>query len=286
MGQLIGERFTRKQLIMNTTIKSLMVLAAATVLVAGCEDELPLVNTEESRPVLGFETAQTGDIDMYGKTDGTVSFMIHKSGDGACSVNVTGMTVLNNFTSVYGADAVAAMGIAQKVNMVPMYISQGLSQGFMPLISYNYASGNTRRMKDALIFVVKLAMPFMVLVSLGYYLFADSLVAMFMNNQAIIDYGAKFLHGFCLALPFLCMDFVAVGVFQACGMGSRALVFAILRKIVLEIPALYLLNRLFPLYGLSYAQFVTEVILAAAAVITLMQIFRKLDSHEKGGRTL
>ena len=142
------------------------------------------------------------------------------------------------------------------------------------------------RVDVALIFVVKLAMPVMVLVSLGYYLFADSLVAMFMNNQAIIDYGAKFLHGFCLALPFLCMDFVAVGVFQACGMGSRALVFAILRKIVLEIPALYLLNRLFPLYGLSYAQFVTEVILAAAAVITLMQIFRKLDSHEKGGRTL
>ena len=33
-------------------------------------------------------------------------------------LNVTGMTILNNFTSVYGADAVAAMGIAQKINQV------------------------------------------------------------------------------------------------------------------------------------------------------------------------
>lgn len=197
-------------------------------------------------------------------------------------LNVTGMTVLNNFTSVYGADAVAAMGIAQKVNMVPMYISQGMSQGFMPLISYNYASGNTKRMKDGLLFVVKLAIPFMVLISLGYYFFAGPLVGLFMNNQAIIDYGARFLHGFCLALPFLCMDFVAVGVFQACGMGSKALVFAVLRKIVLEIPALYLLNRLFPLYGLAYAQFVAEVILAAAAVITLMRIFRQLNGQRDG----
>ena len=195
-------------------------------------------------------------------------------------LNVTGMTVLNNFTSVYGADAVAAMGIAQKVNMVPMYISQGLSQGFMPLVSYNYASGNIKRMKEGLVFVVKLSMPFMVLVSLGYYLFAGPLVGLFMNNQAIIDYGARFLHGFCLGLPFLCMDFVAVGVFQACGMGSRALVFAILRKIVLEIPALYLLNRLFPLYGLSYAQFVTELILAIAAVAILLQIFRRLGRQD------
>ncbi|MDE6894936.1 MAG: MATE family efflux transporter, partial [Lachnospiraceae bacterium] len=44
-------------------------------------------------------------------------------------LNVTGMTVLNNFTSVYGSDAVAAMGIAQKINMVPMYVALGLSQG-------------------------------------------------------------------------------------------------------------------------------------------------------------
>lgn len=55
-------------------------------------------------------------------------------------LNVTGMTVLNNFTSSYGSDAVAAMGIAQKINMVPLYIALGLSQGIMPLISYNYAS--------------------------------------------------------------------------------------------------------------------------------------------------
>src|SRR5699024_1462594 len=31
-------------------------------------------------------------------------------------LNVTGMTVLNNFTASYGASAVAAMGIVQKVN--------------------------------------------------------------------------------------------------------------------------------------------------------------------------
>ena len=35
-----------------------------------------------------------------------------------------------------------------------------------------------------------------------------------------------------------------------------------MRKIVLEIPALYLLNYLFPLYGLAYAQFVAEFVLA------------------------
>ena len=46
---------------------------------------------------------------------------------------------------------------------------------------------------------------------------------------------------------------------------------------MLEIPALYILNHVFPLYGLAYAQTVTEVILAAAALIMLRKLFREVE---------
>lgn len=190
-------------------------------------------------------------------------------------LNVTGMTVLNNFTSSYSSDAVAAMGIAQKINMVPLYFALGLSQGIMPLISYNYSSGNIKRMKDTLTFTIKISLSFMIIISTFYYFAAGFLTSLFMKNTTIISYGTRFLHGLCIGLPFICMDFLAVGVFQACGMGKKAFVFALLRKIVLEIPALYILNWLFPLYGLAYAQFTAEVILAVAAMITLLGIFKK-----------
>ena len=196
-------------------------------------------------------------------------------------LNVTGMTVLNNFTSSYGPDAVAAMGITQKINMVPMQISMGLSQGIMPLISYSYSSRNIRRMKDMLRFVIKISMGFMVTVSAGYFLFAGNLIEMFMENEAIVTYGTMFLRGFCLGLPFLCMDFIAVGVFQASGLGKNALIFAVLRKIVLEIPALFILNALFPLHGLAYAQFAAELILAAAAMVVLVRLFRRLEAEKE-----
>ena len=192
-------------------------------------------------------------------------------------LNVTGMTVLNNFTASYGSDAVAAMGIVQKVNMVPMQIAFGLSQGIMPLISYNFASGNVKRMKKTLLFTVKIAVSFLTVVAVGYYVGAGSITALFMRNEAIISYGERFLRAFCLELPFMCMDFIAVGVFQSCGMGEKSLVFALLRKIVLEIPALYLLNRLFPLYGLPFAQPVTECILCVAAVLVLFRMFQKME---------
>lgn len=190
-------------------------------------------------------------------------------------LNVTGMTVLNNFISAYNNDAIAAMGISQKINMIPMYICMGVSQGIMPLISYNYASGNRARMKKTLLFSARLSIIFITAAAVMYFIFAGGLIKLFMNNDSVVGYGTAFLRGMCFGLPFLAMDFLAVGVFQACGMGTKALIFAVMRKILLEIPALYILNRLFPLYGLAYAQFAAEFILAIAAVITLARMFKK-----------
>ena len=196
-------------------------------------------------------------------------------------LNVTGMTVLNNFTSAFGADAVAAMGIAQKINMVPMQIALGSSQGVMPLIGYTYASGNTDRMKKSLLFLSKYALGFLAVITVGFYFGSETLISLFMKNEAIVSYGSAFLKGFCLSLLFLCMDFIAVGVFQACGMGGKSLAFAIVRKIVLEIPFIFLLNYLFPLYGLAYAQTAAEVILAIVAVAVLVKMFKGFRVKQK-----
>lgn len=215
---------------------------------------------------LSFESSIVGGVCMVGIPAAIQNLL-----------NVTGMTILNNFTSSYGANAVAAMGIAQKINQVPFYIANGLSQGIMPLISYNYASDNIKRMKHTLTFAAKISVTGLVLVSIAYSFFAGDLITMFMDNPEIVEMGSRFLRGFCLALPFLCVDFLAVGVFQASGLGRNALVFAILRKIVLEIPALFILNYFFPLYGLAYAQFTAELVLSIAAVIILVKLFRKLE---------
>ncbi len=193
-------------------------------------------------------------------------------------LNVTGMTLLNNFTSGYGEHAVAAMGISQKINMIPLQIALGFTQGIMPLVSYSYASGNRKRMKDSILFAMKAMLLFITAISVVYFFGSAALTEAFMKNEAIVSYGSAFLRGFCLSLPFLCIDFLAVSVFQAIGKGKSALLFAILRKIILEIPALILLNRLFPLYGLAYAQFTAEVALSAAAVWSLWRIFKQKNA--------
>lgn len=198
-------------------------------------------------------------------------------------LNVTGMTILNNFTSAYGADAVAAMGIAYKIYMVPMQVTLGFSQGIMPLVSYNFASGNRKRMRCTILFALKLLLPILAVVTICFFAGSDFLISLFMQNDAIIAYGGRFLKGFSLGLMFLCVDFITVGVFQALGFGKYALIFAVMRKIVLEIPALFILNRLIPLYGLSSAQSVAELVLAVCAVFMLRHIFQKYGDVSKTG---
>ena len=195
-------------------------------------------------------------------------------------LNVTGMTVLNNFTAAFqDTSAIAAMGISYKISMIPMYIAMGVSQGLMPLVSYNYGAGNVPRLKRAVLFAAKISLAFLAAVTVCYFFASGTLVGLFMKTEAVVAYGSRFLRCMCLAQPFLAMDFLAVGVFQACGLGRYSLLFAVLRKIVLEIPALYILNRLFPLYGLACAQPVAEVVLAAAAVVILARLFRRMDAE-------
>lgn len=196
-------------------------------------------------------------------------------------LNVTGMTILNNFTADYGSEAVAAMGIASKIQMIFMYVGMGISNGIMPLVGYNYASGNIKRMKEALLFTGKLIFIGLGLATVLCFTNSGALVGMFIDNARVIELGGAFLRGLSLSLPFLAIDFLGVGVYHACGMGRKSLIFAIMRKIVLEIPALFILNALFPMYGLAFAQPFAELILAVAAVVVMAKMFRDLDKKGK-----
>jgi Na+-driven multidrug efflux pump len=183
--------------------------------------------------------------------------------------------------SAYGETAVTAMGIAHKIAMIPMYVSMGISQGVMPLVGYNYSARNPMRTKKAVKYTTAISVSFLALMSTLLVIFADDVIRAFMENPEVVEYGTAFMRAQAPAQVFLCMDFLAVGVFQACGMGLMSLVFAILRKVVLEIPALIVLDKLFPMYGIAYAQLVAEFVLAVAAVFFLVRILKKFERECK-----
>lgn len=190
-------------------------------------------------------------------------------------LNVLSMTILNNIVAGYGADVVAAVGIANKINQLPIQIVFGFTQGVMPLIGYNFAAKNFPRMKEAIkkTYVVTLSALLCILVLFNAA--GQPIVRFFMDNDEIVRTGAWFLSGFGISLPFMCIDFMVVGISQAFGMGSPALIFSFLRKVFLEIPFILLLNVAAGVMGIAYAQCATEIIMAIIALFVQRSILKR-----------
>lgn len=187
-------------------------------------------------------------------------------------LNVTGVAVFNNFASAYGSDVIAAMGIVQKIQMMPLQITLGASQGIMPFVGYNYAAQKKKRMRDAILYILKWMIAFMSVVAVVSIGFSEPIIRMFIKTESVVNYGSSFLTGFILVLPFMCIDYTAVGVFQAIGAGRKSLLFAFLRKIVFEIPAMILLNIAFPVYGIAYSSMAAEIMMTILSVRSLYTI--------------
>ena len=189
-------------------------------------------------------------------------------------LNVTGMTVFNNFAAAYGSEVVAAMGIVQKIQMVPMQITLGAVQGLMPFVGYNYANRNYDRMRQSVLYLLKRMVLLMIAIVIAGSLLSGSLVGLFIKTDTVVRYGARLLPGLLLSLPFMCIDYMGACVFQAIGDGKKSFFLAFVRKIVLEIPALVILNYFIPLYGISYASMCAEIILAVLSVKLLHSVIK------------
>lgn len=187
-------------------------------------------------------------------------------------LNVTGTVILNRITSAYGAVAISAMGIAHKISYVPNYVSLGVSQGIMPLVGYNYTSGNRRRMRDAVVYVLKIGMVIAFVMAASISIGSPLLIRMFINDDSVVELGKTLLRIVIWMAPFHTVDWLAVSVFQAIGKGGHSLWFAFVRKIVLEIPAMLLLNRFFGIMGLGAAQGAAEVVMCVIAAVMLKKI--------------
>ena len=139
----------------------------------------------------------------------------------------------------------------------------------------------SQEVKSALLYTIRCSEVLLIASSFLMFFCSGALTGLFIKDPDTVAYGSAFLRGFCLAPPVLALDFMCVGTFQAVGMGRESFVFAILRKIVFEIPLLLLLNAIFPLYGLPFAQAIAELMMALIAIPVMIRFFRRCRAQEE-----
>ena len=176
-------------------------------------------------------------------------------------------TAINKLTSLHGDIPLAAMGIVKKIDMLPMNVGMGLCQGMMPLVAYNYANGNHRRMRAAASCARVAGMGFAVLCIITFEIFAQGIMRLFINEAETLELGTQFLRICCVATPFVICNFQMNYTFQAIGKAREALILSVCRQGLIYIPLMFVLDALFGLYGLASAQLVAD------ALTTLLSLF-------------
>ena len=100
--------------------------------------------------------------------------------------------VLDNLMALSGTAAQAGIGVAKKVNMLAHCMVRGMAQGVLPLIAYNYAAGDYKRMRSAVLTSTAISACLAGLCTAINLCFAHELISVFIRGGESMAYGMKF----------------------------------------------------------------------------------------------
>jgi multidrug efflux pump len=183
--------------------------------------------------------------------------------------------VLNQILVVYGNAPVAAIGIVFKANMFITFLQMGLANGVQPLLGYNFGSGDIKRFREVESYTKKCCLIVGIIATLLYFVFRTQIIAMFINDSEVINYGVLMLIGYMISGPVIGLLFVNMNCMQSVGRALPATILSVLRQGVLLIPMLYILNAIAGLHGVIYGQALTDYI----AVILSAYLWRKVRKN-------
>ena len=187
--------------------------------------------------------------------------------------------LLNRQLERYGGDlAISVMGIIYTVALMICMPVFGLNQGAQPIIGYNYGARQFDRVKLALQTVILAASAVTALGFLLAMLFPSQLIRMFdPRDAALLALGGHAIRISMAMLPIVGFQIVAAGYFQAVGKPKHAMLLMLSRQVLILIPAVTLLPRLFGLDGVWIAMPTADLLSSLLTAGWLAFELRHLD---------
>ena len=197
---------------------------------------------------------------------------------------------VNKLASAHNDLVLAGMGIVMKVERIPNAVNIGLCQGMMPIVAYNFASGDRERMHSAVRTARLWGLTVSAVSILLLELLARPVTNLFLSTtrsdarEALltIGYATVFLRIRALASPVQFINYHTSFCMQAIGSGKATLLHAAVRELGIYIPLMILLDRLFGENGLAAALPVGE---GLAAIFALFLLHYVLKRARQAGRS-
>ena len=189
--------------------------------------------------------------------------------------------ILNQALVGYGDTPVAAMGVALKSNMLVVLLQIGLCVGIQPLIGYNYGAGNKKRLMQVFKFTGIVSVIMGTILTLFMMVARKSLVQVFINDAQVITYGIQMVIALQLSAPFLGILFLCINTIQGMGKAIPSLLLTVCRQGLIFIPLIFILNHMFGLEGVIYAQPAADYLSIVVAILICTHLFRNMEHRNE-----
>ena len=185
--------------------------------------------------------------------------------------------IINRIASSYGDIPLASMGIVLKLERIPINTGLGICLGMVPLIAYNYGAKNYERMNQIFKVARKTLIVFSLICVAIAWIFAEELVGVFIKDEETVRIGVDFLKGRCFIFPFMLMGYLIVNYMNAINKGMISFALAILRHLILIVPIMLFMNKLWGMKGFTWSQLVADVINAVISYIVYIKINKSIE---------
>ncbi len=192
---------------------------------------------------------------------------------------------LNTQLSKYGGDlAVGAMTIMSSIMQIILLPLMGLSQGAQPIISYNYGAKSIDRVKSAFKLQIICCLSYTLLMGSALMLFPEAFVGIFNNKPQLVEITVWSIRIYFAGILFFGAQIACQQTFLALGQAKISLMLALLRKIVLLVPLIFVLPNLFQaenkLFGVLLAEPISDIV-AVLVTVTCFTVFYKRTLSNK-----
>ncbi|MFR2526912.1 MAG: MATE family efflux transporter [Clostridium paraputrificum] len=188
----------------------------------------------------------------------------------------------NNALKTYGGDlAIGAMTIINSVAMIFMMPIFGLNQGSQPIIGYNYGAEKYKRVKQA---VKSATIVATIIVSIGWIITQAAphlLISIFNRDKQLVGIASTGMRIFLLMLPVVGAQVISSNYFQSIGKAKISMFLSLLRQVILLIPCLIILPKIFGLTGVWLAGAVSDGLSSLITLIIFFMSVRKLKDKEE-----
>ncbi len=187
----------------------------------------------------------------------------------------------------YGGDvAVGAMTVLTSINQLMTMPLSGVCQGGQPLISFNYGARKYDRVKEAFFCQFFVCVAYTVGFWALMMLMPNFFAGIFTSDAALVEYTAWALRVF-LALGFsVGFQLSCQQAFMALGQAKISLFMALLRKIILLIPLIFILPNFFAdkAFAVFLAEPVSDIIAAGVTTFMFFRFFNKMLKEGKAAQ--